>query len=77
VDYFKKYQGRFELWHIKDEAELGASGKMDFASIWSAAGLSGMKYGIVEVELYNFDEFTSCKKSLDFLNSQSYVVMPK
>lgn len=77
VDYFNKYPGRFELWHIKDKAELGASGKMDFASIWAAAAKSGMKYGIVEVEEYNFDQFTSCKKSLDFLNNQSYVVMPK
>jgi len=76
IDYFKNYPGRFELWHIKDKAELGASGKMDFASIWAAAGESGMKYGIVEVEEYNFDQFTSCKKSLEFLNSQSYVVMP-
>jgi hypothetical protein len=35
-----------------------------------------MKYGIVEVEEYNFDEFTSCKMSLDFLNSSDFVVMP-
>lgn len=77
MDYFKKYPGRFELWHIKDLAEVGASGKMNFASIWGAAAQSGMKYGIVEVEQYNFDEFTSCRKSLEFLNSQNYVVMPK
>jgi sugar phosphate isomerase/epimerase len=77
VDYFKKYPGRFELWHIKDEKEIGASGKMDFASIWAARKISGMKYGIVEVERYNFDEFTSCQKSIDFLNSTKYVVMPR
>jgi sugar phosphate isomerase/epimerase len=76
VEYFNKYPGRFELWHIKDKKEVGESGKMDFASIWAAAKKSGMKYGVVEVEEYNFDEFTSCKKSLDFLNSQKYVVMP-
>jgi sugar phosphate isomerase/epimerase len=77
VDYFNKYPGRFELWHIKDKAELGASGMMDFKSIWANAAKSGMKYGIVEVEEYNFDEFTSCKKSIDFLNAAEYVVMPK
>ena len=49
---------------------------MDFASIWGAAAVSGMKYGIVEVEEYNFDEFTSCKMSLDSLNTWNYVVMP-
>jgi len=77
VDYFNKYPGRFELWHIKDKEEIGASGMMDFAAIWAAAPQSGMKYGIVEVERYNFDEFTSCKMSLDFLNAAGYVVMPE
>jgi sugar phosphate isomerase/epimerase len=77
VDYFNKYPGRFLLWHIKDEKEIGASGMMDFEAIWAAAGKSGMKYGIVEVERYNFDQFTSCRKSIDFLNEQPYVVMPR
>ena len=77
VDYFNKYPGRFELWHIKDKEEIGASGMMDFAAIWAAAAKSGMQYGIVEVEKYNFDEFTSCQKSIDFLNAAEYVVMPK
>ncbi len=76
VDYFRNYPGRFELWHIKDEEEIGASGMMDFKSIWAEKEISGMKYGIVEVEKYNFDQFTSCKKSLDFLNEADYVLMP-
>ena len=77
VDYFNKYPGRFELWHIKDKAEVGASGMMDFPAIWAAAAQSGMKYGIVEVEEYNFDQFTSCQKSNEFLNAAEYVVMPE
>jgi sugar phosphate isomerase/epimerase len=77
VDYFNKYPGRFELWHIKDREEIGASCGMDFYSIWAAAKISGMRYGIVEVERYNFDQFTSCKKSIDFLNNAKYVKMPK
>jgi len=77
VDYFNKYPGRFELWHIKDKEEIGASGMIDFAAIWAAAAQSGMKYGIVEVERYNFDVYTSCQKSIDFLNAAEYVVMPK
>lgn len=77
VDYFNKYPGRIELWHIKDVAELGASGKMDFASIWAAADKSGMKYGVVEVEEYNFDQFTSCQKSIEYLNNSDFVVMPE
>jgi len=77
VDYFNKYPGRFELWHIKDKEEVGASGMMDFAAIWAAAAQSGLKYGIVEVEEYNFDQFTSCAKSVEFLNATDYVVMPQ
>lgn len=77
VDYFNKYPGRFELWHIKDKEEIGASGMMDFAAIWKGVAKSGMKYGVVEVERYNFDEFTSCQMSIDFLNAADYVVMPK
>jgi sugar phosphate isomerase/epimerase len=76
VDYFNKYPGRFELWHIKDKEEIGASGMMDFKAMWAAKEVSGMKYGIVEVEKYNFDEFTSCQKSIEFLNEADYVVMP-
>lgn len=77
VDYFNKYPGRFELWHIKDKTEIGAPGVVDFPAVWSAAAISGMQYGIVEIEEYNFDEFTSCQKSIEFLNSAPFVVMPK
>jgi len=76
VDYFNKYPGRFELWHIKDKEEIGASGMMDFETMWTARDISGMKYGIVEVERYNFDQFTSCAKSYEFLNNAEYVQMP-
>jgi sugar phosphate isomerase/epimerase len=76
VDYFNKYPGRFELWHIKDKAEVGASGMMDFKAYWENAARSGLKYGIVENEEYNFDEFTSCQKSIEWLNEQPFVVMP-
>jgi sugar phosphate isomerase/epimerase len=76
VDYFNNYPGRFTLWHIKDETEVGTSGKVDFAGIWPHAAQSGMKWGIVEVERYNFEPFESCKMSLDYLNNSDFVVMP-
>lgn len=75
VDYFNKYPGRFELWHIKDKEEVGASGNMDFKSIFAAKEKSGFKYGIVEVEEYNFEPLVSCKKSIDWLNAQDFVKM--
>lgn len=73
LDYFEKYPGRFELWHVKDEAEVGASGKMDFAAIYTQVEKSGMKYQIVEVERYNFEPIVSVQKSLDFLMNADYV----
>jgi len=78
VDYFNKYPGRIELWHIKDKYEIGGKDTMmDFPGIWAATAKSGMQYGVVEIEEYNFDQFTSCQKSIEFLNAAPYVVMPK
>ncbi|WP_238764570.1 sugar phosphate isomerase/epimerase family protein [Maribellus maritimus] len=75
VDYFNTYPGRFELWHIKDKEEVGASGNIDFESIFAEKEKSGFKYGIVEVEEYNFEPIVSCQKSVEWLNSQDYVKM--
>lgn len=73
VDYFNKYPGRFEVWHIKDKEEVGASGNIDFSSIFAAKKKAGVKYGVVEVEEYNFEPLVSCEKSLEFLNAAKYV----
>ena len=72
VAYFNKYPGRFMLWHIKDEKELGASGKMDFKTIFASKKKSGMEYGIVEVEKYDFEPLVSCKKSLEYMNTTNF-----
>ena len=71
MDYFDKYPGRFKLWHIKDKAELG-SGHMDFTKIFDSKKQSGLEYGIVEVEEYNFDPLVSVEKSLEYLKSTNY-----
>jgi sugar phosphate isomerase/epimerase len=77
VDYFTSYPGRFPIWHIKDEAEVGTSGRIDFAAIWEHAVQSGMKYAVVEVEKYNFEPFESCKMSLEYLNNSGFVIIPE
>ena len=77
VDYFKNYPGRFTIWHIKDETEIKENGKVDFAAIWPHANESGMKYGVVEVERYNFEPFESCRMSLEYLNNAPFVVLPR
>lgn len=73
VDYFQKYPGRFELFHVKDVAELGDSGKIDFKAAFDNAELAGMKDYIVEVERYNFEPLESVAKSFDFLNTAEFV----
>jgi sugar phosphate isomerase/epimerase len=73
VDYFNKYPGRFESWHVKDEAEVGASGNIDFERIWGYAELSGMKNYVIEVEAYNFEPIESVRLSLEYLMNADYV----
>jgi sugar phosphate isomerase/epimerase len=73
LDYFDRYPGRFEVWHIKDREELGASGNMDFESMFAAREKSGAKYGVVEVEKYNYEPLVSVERSLEFLLEADYV----
>lgn len=72
VDYFKKYPGRFEILHIKDNKELGESGMVGFDAIFRNSKVAGAKYYVVEVERYNFSPIESVKKSLLYLLSNSY-----
>lgn len=51
--YFKKYPGRFKMWHVKDMDDEGrfapvGNGHIDFPSILAEKKLSGMKYYMVE-----------------------------
>ncbi|QWX83845.1 sugar phosphate isomerase/epimerase [Cellulophaga sp. HaHaR_3_176] len=51
--YFKKYPGRFKIWHVKDMDEQGrfapvGTGTIDFAKILAKKELSGMEYYMVE-----------------------------
>jgi sugar phosphate isomerase/epimerase len=72
VDYFKRFPGRFELWHVKDETEVGASGKIDFERIYQHAGEAGLKYSIVEQEAFNYDPLESVRVSLEFLLNSDF-----
>ena len=73
VDLFKKYPGRFEVLHIKDDKELGESGMLGFDAIFKNLDKAGTKYLIVEVESYNFTPIESVKRSLDYLNNAEFV----
>jgi sugar phosphate isomerase/epimerase len=56
VAYFKRYPGRFKIWHVKDMDDQGrfapvGNGKIDFKRILAEKKLSGMKYYYVEQDM--------------------------
>ncbi|MFC3562331.1 sugar phosphate isomerase/epimerase family protein [Pedobacter jamesrossensis] len=74
---FKKYPGRFPMWHVKDmdkakpewNTEVG-KGSIDFKSIFTEAKLSGMKHFFVEHETnYNPTPIESIKTSCDYIKA--------
>jgi sugar phosphate isomerase/epimerase len=74
IAYFNNYPGRFQLYHVKDEKELGgAESMMNFEPYFVNADKAGMKNYIIEVERYTFEPLESIKKSIDFLNSCAFV----
>lgn len=53
VTYFKKYPGRFKMWHVKDMDSEGkfapvGKGQINFSDILAQKKLSGMEYYMVE-----------------------------
>ena len=75
MDYFSKYPGRFELWHVKDmnkEDQLKTtspgSGSIDFKEIFKHAEHAGMKRYYVEIENYEVSEYDSITKGFEYLN---------
>jgi sugar phosphate isomerase/epimerase len=73
VDYFNKYPGRFELWHLKDETEMSSAGSMDFKPAFEMADKAGMKNFYVDLEGHSLPPLESIKKCLEFLNNAEYI----
>jgi sugar phosphate isomerase/epimerase len=81
VDYFKKYPGRFELWHIKDMVKTDdmffapvGSGRIDFASIFAEKKTSGMKYFYVEQDSFkDLDPMESVEMSFNYLSQAKFL----
>lgn len=74
IEYFNRFPGRFELFHVKDmsrepsmeSTEIG-EGTIDFKSIFTEKEHAGMKYFYLEQESFQMDPFTSIAKSYDYL----------
>ena len=79
IDYFNRYPGRFELFHVKDmsggdtreSTEIG-NGTIDFKTIFAEKEKAGMKYFYLEQESFNMDPFASITISYNYLKSLTY-----
>lgn len=76
IQYFDKYPGRFEQWHVKDmdrsdpdrNADVG-TGSIDYKPIFAKAKKSGMKHWYVEQESYPGDPMESVGACAKFLKT--------
>lgn len=74
VEMFKKFPGRFEMWHVKDmdksktnrNTEIG-NGSIDFKKIFANAKLSGMKHFYMEQENFDIDPIDSITRSSRYI----------
>lgn len=80
VDYFKKYPGRFSMWHVKDMdpktgkfTEVG-SGNIDFRTIFENRKTSGLRHYFVELDSTEGSALDSIKISFDYLNKAEFVI---
>lgn len=87
VEYFNKAPGRFPLWHVKDMisqayineegeevyfAEVG-NGEIDFARIFNARDIAGLKYFFVEQDFTQKTPFESIEISINYLNNADFL----
>ena len=73
VAYLKNRPSQFKAVHIKDEKEIGASGKMNFKPIFDQMYANNIKDWYVEVEQYTQnDPVASVQQSYDYLNKADY-----
>jgi len=81
VDWFKKYPGRFTMWHVKDmtinkegkkESTQVGDGTIDFTSIFAHRKLAGLKYAFVEQEAYTMPEEECIKKSIAYMKKKRW-----
>ncbi len=73
LDYFKKYPGRFPLWHLKDmdmvkkESTEFGKGSLDVAAMMANQELSGVQHIIIEQEEYASTPMESMRHNMQFL----------
>lgn len=75
LDYFKRYEGRFPLWHLKDmdmtkkeSTEFGKGG-LNIAQMLQYKKESGLKYIFIEQEEYASTPFESMTHNMKFMKN--------
>lgn len=78
VDYFKKYPGRFPLWHVKDMergseqfAEVGY-GIINFDRIFAERKTAGLEHWFVEQDQTSREPFESLAMSRDYVRKKKW-----
>jgi len=78
LDYFKRFPGRFPLWHLKDmdlqkkhSTEFGKGG-VKILELLKNGEQSGMKYFFVEQEEYTSSALESLKEDISYLQKLDY-----
>jgi len=75
LDYFKKYPGRFPLWHLKDmnmtkkESTEFGKGRLDIKTMMQNQEASGVKHIFIEQEEYASTPLQSMKHNMEFLKN--------
>ena len=74
LEWFKKYPGRFKMWHVKDlatspvvESTIVGQGTIDFKKIYAERKEAGLDLLYVEQEAYRKPVFECIKESYDYL----------
>ena len=74
VNYFKKYPGRFKMFHIKDYREIGQSGMVGYDAIFNNADKAGMENFVVELEQSDAPSIVDgVRISIDYLLNADFV----
>lgn len=75
IHYFKKYPGRFPLWHLKDmdmhkkeSTEFGKGG-LDIPLMLAQQELSGVRHIFIEQEEYTINPWESMQSNMAFLKN--------
>jgi sugar phosphate isomerase/epimerase len=75
MEYFRKFPGRFETWHVKDIDAEGkttfiGNGVIDYPKVFEMVELSGMKRFYVEQERFDSSPFEEVEESFRYIQKK-------